>query len=113
MCQILHSPFSSWENRNKELEMCKQTTAHAIFSPSLSKLLSPFCPTFAILCAALLKHGSLGWESSQSPPYSLLSSLKGYSERLVFLRVGGYIKMHLSRADETFAAHIGFTQTGL
>lgn len=54
------------------------------FSPSFSKLLSPFCPTFAILCVLLLKHSSLGWESSQSSPYSLLSSLKGYSEKVVF-----------------------------
>lgn len=92
LCQIPHSPFSSWKNRNEELEMCKQTTAHAIFSPSLSKLLSPFCPMFANLCAALLKHGSLGWESSQSRPYSLLSSLKGYSERLVFCVWVGTLK---------------------
>lgn len=69
------------------------------FSPSFSKLLSPFCPTFAILCVLLLKHSSLGWESSQSSPYSLQLSSEGLFWKSWFLRVGGYIKMHLSQVD--------------
>lgn len=86
------------------------------FFPALFKLLSSFCLTFTVLCAVLLKHSILAWDSSQFSLCSLLCILilRGYSEIIIFSVWVGTLKYVSYRwADGVLAVHIGFTQTSL